>query len=644
MRATLKTRITFFFLIVGIIPALLITYLSMQSMEKSLNNLSYSNIISVHQIKQRNVENYFRNKIELSLMASSNPSIQAALQELLTARAAGPLAWYNAQKKSDTVLRSLKTAYECYDLIFLDLKGTVIYSLEQKENLSGINLTSIKGLSNIIKNSIPGIFVQDYVLLPQIGYTPCLFICSPVSSGQKISGILCAIMTPGEINRPVQEGEIYRDSVQSSGITQAGANVGEIYLIGNDKKMRSDSFLDPEYHSVAASLAGNLKENGVDTDPAESIAAYGRSSTKETKNYLGIDVISSYSPLNIPMLKWGIITEIDKKNAFPFLDSTKFLILQIIIASAALILFIAVILSKSIIKPINKVINDLIPLSQNVSNASTLVEKSSKMLAESASDQAASLEETSASLEQLSSGVDANAESAKNADIMTSKTQDLVNDISDRTKKTLDAINKIKKTSDETAEIIATINEISFQTNLLAVNASIEARKAGEAGRGFAAVAEEIRILAERSSVAAKNTKKLVDEVKQSVESGVMISLPANDSLKKISETTTQLKTITENVSHSSLEQASGISQISSLVSEMDRMTQKISISSQLSSDESKQLAIQVNTLNKTVDLLSEITGTNNILQKKSLFLSAAGNRFSHILSFFKKTKEKKND
>jgi methyl-accepting chemotaxis protein len=334
----------------------------------------------------------------------------------------------------------------------------------------------------------------------------------------------------------------------------------------------------------------------------------------------------------------------DKKNAFPFLDSTKFLILQIIIASAALILFIAIILSKSIIKPINKVIHNLIKLSQNVSNASTLVEKSSKMLAESASDQSASLEETSASLEQLSSGVDANADSAKKADIMTSKTQDLVNDISDRTKKTLDAINKIKKTSDETAEIIATINEISFQTNLLAVNASIEARKAGEAGRGFAAVAEEIRILAERSSVAAKNTKKLVEEVKQSVESGVKVSLPANDSLKEISQTTAQLKTITENVSNSSLEQASGISQISSLVSEMDRMTQKISISSQLSSDESKQLAIQVGTLNKTVDLLSEITGTDNTSQKKSLFLSTITDRFFSVLNFFKKTKEGKND
>jgi methyl-accepting chemotaxis protein len=239
------------------------------------------------------------------------------------------------------------------------------------------------------------------------------------------------------------------------------------------------------------------------------------------------------------------------------------------------------------------------------------------VLADGASDQAASLEETAASLEQISGTVKNNADAAKTADTMSKETVKLTAVGIERVEKTFDAIYRIKKTSDETAEILNTINEISFQTNLLAVNASIEARRAGEAGRGFAAVAEEIRILAERSSIAAKNTKKLIDEVRLSVDRGVEVSASVKEALTSISTASEKLNNIITEVSNSSEEQSSAIGQITFLLSDMDKMTHKMTLSSSLSSDESKHLAEEARSLSTMVLALSEVVDGRNAMSKQ---------------------------
>jgi methyl-accepting chemotaxis protein len=617
---SLRKRLILLFMAAGFIPALLITMVSMTGMESSLNNLAFSNIISIRQIKQRNVEDFFRQKAGYTEFAASDRSFIDSFTRINDAfnsdNGTTGAKWGSAVKESSKLFDNFRNVYEFNDFLFINRAGRVIYSYN-KNSATGAAVGSIQGLSDCYQEGTKGLYVHDFVIYAPHNNNPAMFICAPIKNFGVVQGVMCTVLTPNEINKAVQEGDIFRESVLSSGHTADNANVGEIYLIGPDKKMRSNSFLDPEGHSIKASLEGSVEKNGVDTEPARSLTNYGRTSTMETKNYMGTQVLSSYSPLNIPLLKWGIIAEINRDSAFPFLASTKASILEINIVSIILTILLAVFIASSINNPIHLVIKAVSQASLNVSNASGTVETSSKVLADGASDQAASLEETAASLEQISGTVKNNADAAKTADTMSKETVKLTAVGIERVEKTFDAIYRIKKTSDETAEILNTINEISFQTNLLAVNASIEARRAGEAGRGFAAVAEEIRILAERSSIAAKNTKKLIDEVRLSVDRGVEVSASVKEALTSISTASEKLNNIITEVSNSSEEQSSAIGQITFLLSDMDKMTHKMTLSSSLSSDESKHLAEEARSLSTMVLALSEVVDGRNAMSKQ---------------------------
>ncbi len=594
-KTPLAAKLMFFFLLCALIPALLITAVSIGRMQDSLNSLALSNIISIRQIKQKNVENFFREKVNyLSLISRDKSLYEAAI------------AIQSGDNRASNIFSDFKHTYECSDLLLINSSGRIIYASSEL-SLKGLYAYDLAGLSDVYKHGKESIYVRDFVLLQHTG-EPALFISAPLKGFQG-NMILVAALSPSEINKVVQEGDIFRESVESSGSTKAGANIGEIYLIGPDKKMRSNSFLDPEGHSIKASLAGSVEKNGVNTKPAENITKYGRTSTIETENYLGTRVLSSYSPLNLPMLNWGIIAEINRESAYPFLNATKSSILAINIISLIITVITALIITASISAPINNSISSLIGSSRRVANSSETVEKTSKQLADSASDQAASLEEAAASLEQIAGTAANNADSAKAAENMAIETSKITASGLDRVEKTLASINSIKQVTDETVEILETINEITFQTNLLAVNASIEARRAGEAGRGFAAVAEEIRNLAERSSVASRNTRKLLDQVKGSVSGTVALSSEVKEGLKGISASFEKLLYIVRDVSKGSEEQSSAIAQISSLIADMDKLTQKVTYSSNLTLDESRLLASESSKLNSTVDELIALLG-----------------------------------
>ncbi|MEK9142785.1 MAG: methyl-accepting chemotaxis protein, partial [Nitrospirota bacterium] len=171
------------------------------------------------------------------------------------------------------------------------------------------------------------------------------------------------------------------------------------------------------------------------------------------------------------------------------------------------------------------------------------ISNANKDLSQRTGQQAAALEETSASMEEMTATVKQNADNAKQADQLAITARETADKGRGVTQQAVEAMDEINKSSKKIADIITVIDEIAFQTNLLALNAAVEAARAGEHGRGFAVVAAEVRNLAQRSALAAKEIKGLIKESIQHVNDGSEL---VNQSGKTLEEIVTSVKRVTD--------------------------------------------------------------------------------------------------
>lgn len=196
-------------------------------------------------------------------------------------------------------------------------------------------------------------------------------------------------------------------------------------------------------------------------------------------------------------------------------------------------------------------------------------------LAKRTEQQAAALEETSAALEEVAVTVaqasDRSAETRK----LVAEAKDCTEDSGRVVQNAIQAMKTIERSATEIGQIIGVIDEIAFQTNLLALNAGVEAARAGEAGKGFAVVAQEVRELAQRSAVAAKEIKALVSNSSQQVTVGVKLVDDTGHALARIDSYVTSIDQNIDAISTAAIEQSAGLKQISIAVNELDQMTQQ---------------------------------------------------------------------
>ena len=291
---------------------------------------------------------------------------------------------------------------------------------------------------------------------------------------------------------------------------------------------------------------------------------------------------------------------------------TNIFLMTFVISGVVVGVFLSIVITRSIVKPINHIIQDLNAGAQQVAAASTQVSSASQSLAEGATEQAAGLEETSSSLEEMSSMTKQNADNAQQANLLSNECSKSANEGSDAMHKMTSAIEEIRKSSDETAKIIKVIDEIAFQTNLLALNAAVEAARAGEAGKGFAVVAEEVRNLAMRSADAAKNTSNLIEESVRNSQHGVEISTEVNKVFEEIVGKIEKTTNLVGEISAATQEQAQGIDQVNTAVSQMDKVTQQNAANAEESASASEELNSQAEQMNIVVDRLAALVEGNN--------------------------------
>ncbi len=196
-------------------------------------------------------------------------------------------------------------------------------------------------------------------------------------------------------------------------------------------------------------------------------------------------------------------------------------------------------------------------------------------LSQRTEQQAASLEQTAAALEEITATVRRTAEGAKQAGEVVSKARADAAQSETVVQGTVAAMSEIEHSARQISQIIGVIDEIAFQTSLLALNAGVEAARAGDAGRGFAVVAQEVRALAQRSAEAAKEIKALISTSTQQVGRGVDLVGETGRSLSRIIAQVTEINTAVTEIAHAANEQATGLAEVNTAITEMDRVTQQ---------------------------------------------------------------------
>ncbi|MGA1933283.1 methyl-accepting chemotaxis protein [Arcobacter sp. YIC-464] len=242
-------------------------------------------------------------------------------------------------------------------------------------------------------------------------------------------------------------------------------------------------------------------------------------------------------------------------------------------------------------------------LKDNLHNGQTLYNNSKELnnnvskLSKAATEQAASLEETAASLEEITETM---RDNSKNMNALLTNAKELEDSVingKELSNKTSNSMQEINEQVSMINEAIKVVDQIAFQTNILSLNAAVEAATAGEAGKGFAVVAQEVRNLANRASQAANEIQNLVEAATSKAKEGDEIASLMYQGYEKLNENIVETTDIINSVTSSSKEQMAGVEQINNAVSLLDQVTQDNSLVALKTKEIANKTSIMANDL-----------------------------------------------
>jgi methyl-accepting chemotaxis protein len=474
--------------------------------------------------------------------------------------------------------------YGYYDLFLINPNGHIFYTVTKESDFNTNILTgkyADSNLGSLVKevNESKEYGFVDFAPYEPSNDDPAAFIAQPLLKSDGQVALYVVLQLPLEGIQKIM------------GIREGMGDTGESYLVGQDLKMRSNSFLDAEGHTVKVSFAGSVAKNGVDT-VAVKRALTGEKSTDIIIDYNGNPVLSSFDRIEFDHFNWAILSEIDEPEAFASIRSNTIFMLSLMIIIVAVVVLIGFFVAKRIATPISeiadvaqkvasgdltmqvdktsddevgnlqvairKMITNLSKMVGNISGiaiqqASTSEELAaittetnttvteqqaiSEQLATAMQEMGATVNEVAASTATTSSAVENIKNKVNDGASKLEETYNSIVNMSKHIKQSEESVQKVRNDFDQVVNILDVIKGIADQTNLLALNAAIEAARAGEQGRGFAVVADEVRQLAQRT----QDSTKEIDEMINIIVDG------ANSSVEVMANSVVQADSVQEN-------------------------------------------------------------------------------------------------
>ena len=251
---------------------------------------------------------------------------------------------------------------------------------------------------------------------------------------------------------------------------------------------------------------------------------------------------------------------------------------------------------------LNEILSEVNTASEQVTSGAEQISAASQSLSQGASEQASSVEEISATSTEINNQAKLNSENLGVAKNLSQETYKQTNEVNEKMDFLLNAVDEINKSSEEIKKITKVIDDIAFQINLLALNANVEAARAGKYGKGFAVVAEEVRNLAMKSAASVKETSSKVDSA---IENIGLVSTNVEtlySTLKKVNESSSKVNELMMEVEAATSEQAKAIEQIDNGLSQIETVTESNSANAEETAATSEELSAQAKQLNSLID------------------------------------------
>lgn len=349
---TIRMLLILSFLVSGLVPTMIISLVSLSTARTQLQDQAFRQLESVRNIKREQINNFFNERIADISVFSENPHLLEAYIDLkqsfndaggseeqrfkgkLDEAFEAPVEYRRVHNRYFDYFKHLIVKSGYYDFFLMDADhGDTVFTV-RKESDFGIRIgdvqSSLRDVWLKAKNE-NRISLSDTKPYSPSNNAPAQFLAAPIRRQGAIIGIVAVQISIDSIDNIMRE---------RSGMWQTG----ETYLVGPDKKMRSDSYMNPQQHSVHASFFGNVGQNGVDTEASRQALA-GITGTGILMNYQGREVLSAYTPIDIRGVKWAMIAEVEKKEIDNYIAKAldKKIVFLFVISMAVVILISSII-------------------------------------------------------------------------------------------------------------------------------------------------------------------------------------------------------------------------------------------------------------------------------------------------------------